>query len=53
MNPHEFLPLFVFGTLRRGEPNHHLTGPFYRRARVIVSVSAEDLIAWAYVDPNK
>lgn len=31
MNPLEFLPLFAFGTLRRGEPNHHfLEGAFER-----------------------
>ena len=31
MNPFEFLPLFAFGTLRRGEPNHHfLEGKFER-----------------------
>ena len=31
MNPIEFLPLFAFGTLRRGEPNHHfLDGAFER-----------------------
>jgi gamma-glutamylcyclotransferase (GGCT)/AIG2-like uncharacterized protein YtfP len=31
VNPHEFLPLFAFGTLRRGQPNHHfLEGTFER-----------------------
>ena len=31
LNPSEFLPLFAFGTLRRGEENHHfLAGTFER-----------------------
>jgi gamma-glutamylcyclotransferase (GGCT)/AIG2-like uncharacterized protein YtfP len=31
MNPNEFLPLFTFGTLRRGERNHYyLEGTFER-----------------------
>jgi gamma-glutamylcyclotransferase (GGCT)/AIG2-like uncharacterized protein YtfP len=29
----ERLPLFVFGTLRRGEPNHHLLAGRYARMR--------------------
>jgi gamma-glutamylcyclotransferase (GGCT)/AIG2-like uncharacterized protein YtfP len=118
MNPFEFLPLFTFGTLRRGEPNHHflegaferwlpgtlhnyartiathgfptiapaigeqvtgelffirpdvfietlgrcdiledlppgeLTGPYYRRAQVVVGTAAGDFTAWAYVNPT-
>ena len=34
----EQLPLFVFGTLRRGEPNHHyLAGQFLRMAPAVLS----------------
>jgi gamma-glutamylcyclotransferase (GGCT)/AIG2-like uncharacterized protein YtfP len=31
MNPNEFLPLFTFGTLRRGQPNHHFLEGTYER----------------------
>jgi gamma-glutamylcyclotransferase (GGCT)/AIG2-like uncharacterized protein YtfP len=31
MNPFEYLPLFAFGTLRRGEPNHHYLEGTYER----------------------
>ncbi|HEY2250471.1 MAG TPA: gamma-glutamylcyclotransferase family protein [Planctomycetaceae bacterium] len=31
MNPFEFLPLFTFGTLRRGERNHHYLEGTYER----------------------
>jgi len=31
MNPLEFLPLFTFGTLRRGERNHHYLEGTYDR----------------------
>lgn len=31
MNQSDFLPLFVFGTLRRGEANHHCLAGSYER----------------------
>ena len=31
MDPHEHLPLFTFGTLRRGKENHHFLEGTYER----------------------
>jgi gamma-glutamylcyclotransferase (GGCT)/AIG2-like uncharacterized protein YtfP len=31
MDPNEYLPLFTFGTLRRGEENHHFLDGTYER----------------------
>ncbi|MBS0263857.1 MAG: gamma-glutamylcyclotransferase [Planctomycetes bacterium] len=45
MNPYEVLPIFVFGTLRRGRENHHCLAGRYERCLVATLVDFRRAVA--------